>query len=114
MKCPYCGEDNNIVIDSHNYTKDRFRLRRRRRCYNCGERFTTVEEVYNVTSGVKDKKVMEYNRAVLSADNNSKFCKGVHFEVLGYSKSYNQYYVRPLEGTVTHWVDGEDLIFYNE
>lgn len=44
MKCPYCGEIDNKVIDSR-MTKDGNTVRRRRECLGCNRRFTTYERV---------------------------------------------------------------------
>jgi len=42
MRCPYCFEDNDKVIDSRP-NKDNDAIRRRRLCNKCGKRFTTYE-----------------------------------------------------------------------
>lgn len=42
MKCPFCGFDNDKVIDSRNI-KDGREIRRRRLCSKCSLRFTTYE-----------------------------------------------------------------------
>ncbi len=44
MKCPYCGEDDDRVIDSR-VSRDGYEIRRRRLCNRCGRRFTTYERV---------------------------------------------------------------------
>ncbi len=44
MKCPYCKQDNNRVIDSR-ASDDGFSIRRRRECNECGRRYTTYEKV---------------------------------------------------------------------
>lgn len=44
MKCPFCQEDNDKVIDSR-ANQDGFAIRRRRECLKCGERFTTYERI---------------------------------------------------------------------
>ena len=44
MKCPYCGEIDNKVIDSRP-GKDGDAIRRRRECVVCGRRFTTYEHI---------------------------------------------------------------------
>lgn len=41
MICPYCGSDNTVVYDSRQFPNYR---RRRYKCRNCEERFTTKEE----------------------------------------------------------------------
>ncbi len=44
MKCPYCGEQEDKVIDSRP-GKGGEAIRRRRECLSCGRRFTTYEVV---------------------------------------------------------------------
>ena len=44
MKCPYCGEQEDKVIDSRP-GKGGEAIRRRRECLGCGKRFTTYETV---------------------------------------------------------------------
>ena len=44
MKCPFCGDIKNKVVDSR-LSKDNLMIRRRRECLNCGKRFTTYEKV---------------------------------------------------------------------
>ena len=47
MKCPYCGFEESKVIDSRP-TDDNERIRRRRECLNCSERFTTYEAIERI------------------------------------------------------------------
>jgi len=44
MKCPFCADLDNKVIDSR-LSKDGISIRRRRECLKCGRRFTTYERV---------------------------------------------------------------------
>lgn len=44
MHCPFCKHDQTQVIDSRT-SEDGTTIRRRRRCLNCGKRFTTYERV---------------------------------------------------------------------
>ena len=44
MKCPFCGVDNDKVIDSRS-NNDGFSIRRCRECLACQRRFTTYEHV---------------------------------------------------------------------
>ena len=44
MKCPKCGHTNTSVEDSRSALKDTV-IRRRRKCLNCNEKFTTYERV---------------------------------------------------------------------
>ncbi len=54
MKCPYCGEINNKVIDSR-LSKDGRMIRRRRECIECGRRFTTYEKLEDLLPMVVKK-----------------------------------------------------------
>ena len=47
MKCPYCGEIDNKVIDSR-LSKDASVIRRRRECLICTRRFTTYEHIEEI------------------------------------------------------------------
>ena len=44
MHCPFCKVDNDKVVDSR-VSGQGFVIRRRRKCRNCGRRFTTYERV---------------------------------------------------------------------
>ncbi len=44
MKCPYCGNDDDRVLDSRP-ARDGAAVRRRRECSKCSKRFTTYEYV---------------------------------------------------------------------
>ncbi len=44
MRCPFCKEDNDKVIDSRSSEGGRV-IRRRRECGECGRRFTTYEKI---------------------------------------------------------------------
>ncbi len=44
MKCPFCGEEEDKVVDSR-AVRDGRATRRRRECIACGERYTTYESV---------------------------------------------------------------------
>jgi transcriptional repressor NrdR len=63
MKCPYCSELENKVIDSR-LSKDGNVIRRRRECLNCERRFTTYEQIEEVPIMIvkKDGRREEYNR----------------------------------------------------
>jgi transcriptional repressor NrdR len=47
MKCPYCGEIDNKVVDSR-LSRDANVIRRRRECIECGRRFTTYEHIEEI------------------------------------------------------------------
>lgn len=44
MRCPFCRDDNDRVIDSR-ASQDSFSIRRRRECLSCKRRYTTYERV---------------------------------------------------------------------
>lgn len=44
MKCPYCGHNDDKVLDSR-AVRDGEGIRRRRECLECARRFTTYEEI---------------------------------------------------------------------
>jgi len=68
MKCPFCGEINNKVIDSR-LGKDGRTIRRRRECLNCKKRFTTYEKVEAVLPMVvkKDGRREPFNNEKIKA-----------------------------------------------
>lgn len=61
MKCPNCGFADSKVIDSRPTEN---RIRRRRECLQCKERFTTYEEIENTPLMVtkRDGSVEEFER----------------------------------------------------
>ncbi len=44
MKCPFCGHDDDAVLDSRPL-RDGEQIKRRRECKHCGRRFTTFETI---------------------------------------------------------------------
>lgn len=54
MKCPFCADTENRVIDSR-ISKEGNAIRRRRECAACGKRFTTYEFVEEVLPMVVKK-----------------------------------------------------------
>ena len=44
MKCPFCGHEEDKVVDSRS-SSDGSSIRRRRECLGCGKRFTTYEHI---------------------------------------------------------------------
>ncbi len=68
MRCPFCHDPNNHVIDSR-LAKDANTIRRRRVCEHCGRRFTTYERVEEVLPVVvkKDGRREVYDRQKVMA-----------------------------------------------
>lgn len=64
MKCPYCAEINNRVIDSR-LGKDARMIRRRRECLSCSRRFTTYEKLEEILPMLvkKDGRREPFDRA---------------------------------------------------
>lgn len=64
MQCPYCGKDNDKVVDSRSSEGGRV-VRRRRECLACERRFTTYErpeETVRLTVVKKDGSREPYDR----------------------------------------------------
>ena len=68
MRCPYCSDAANRVIDSR-LGRDGAEIRRRRECLECGRRFTTRERVDDVLPKVfkRDERREEFRRDKLLA-----------------------------------------------
>ena len=66
MKCPYCGHEEDKVVDSRS-SKDGEAIRRRRECLGCGERFTTYEYIEKTPLNVvkRDGRREPFNRQKL-------------------------------------------------
>jgi transcriptional repressor NrdR len=66
MKCPYCGEDNDKVVDSRSMNEGQS-IRRRRECLACAKRFTTYEHVDSIAVMVikRDRRREPYSREKL-------------------------------------------------
>jgi transcriptional repressor NrdR len=64
MKCPFCKEDKDRVIDSRSSDGGRI-IRRRRQCLICKKRFTTYEkinETFKLCVVKKDRSRVPYDR----------------------------------------------------
>ncbi len=68
MKCPFCGENNNKVIDSR-LSREGNAIRRRRECLACGRRFTTYEYIEEIPLMIikKDRRRELFNREKVRA-----------------------------------------------
>lgn len=47
MRCPYCDQNDDRVVDSRE-SKDGGTIRRRRECLACGRRFTSYEQIEDI------------------------------------------------------------------
>ena len=63
MRCPYCSEDNDKVIDSRLAQEGRV-IRRRRECSHCSRRYTTYEHIEEIPLMVikKDSRREPFDR----------------------------------------------------
>ncbi|MDO9111719.1 MAG: transcriptional regulator NrdR [Desulfatirhabdiaceae bacterium] len=63
MKCPFCADTENKVIDSR-LSKEGYVIRRRRECQACNRRFTTYERIEEIPLMIikKDGRREEFNR----------------------------------------------------
>ena len=69
MRCPFCKEDNDKVIDSRSSEGGRI-IRRRRECIECRRRFTTYEKIgesFKLNVVKKDGTRVPYDRDKLIA-----------------------------------------------
>ena len=68
MKCPYCNNNEDKVIDSRE-TMEGASIRRRRECLSCGRRFTTYEYIEKTPLMVikKDGRREPFNREKIVA-----------------------------------------------
>jgi transcriptional repressor NrdR len=66
VRCPYCSDEANRVIDSR-LGRDGSEIRRRRECIECGRRFTTRERVEEVLPKIckRDERREDYERQKL-------------------------------------------------
>jgi transcriptional regulator NrdR family protein len=55
MNCPLCGGKSGVLDTRHNY-KEPVYIRRRRKCFECKKRFSTVELITNVRQGYSNAK----------------------------------------------------------
>lgn len=69
MRCPFCKEDRDRVMDSRSSDAGRV-IRRRRQCLACKRRFTTYEKVgesFKLYVAKKDKSRVPYDREKIIA-----------------------------------------------
>ncbi len=66
MKCPFCGHEEDKVVDSRS-SREGKAIRRRRECLNCSERFTTYEYLEEIPMMVvkRDGSRESYDRQKL-------------------------------------------------
>lgn len=75
MKCPFCKEDRDKVVDSRSSDGGRI-IRRRRQCLECRKRFTTYEKIgesFKLYVVKKDDSRVPYDRSKI-VDGLQKAC----------------------------------------
>ena len=76
MKCVFCGSTDNKVVDSR-YLKDSS-IRRRRKCLNCGMKFTTYETVEKsplvVLNVFNEREPFKFEK-LLESINTAAYCR---------------------------------------
>ena len=68
MRCPFCRERHDKVVDSRSSGEGTI-IRRRRECLECGRRFTTYERIHMLPLRVikKDGRRVEFDRSKIIA-----------------------------------------------
>ena len=68
MRCPFCGANDDKVVDSRE-SRDGATIRRRRECLECSRRFTSYEQIEDIAYRVvkRDGTRDEFNRKKLLA-----------------------------------------------
>ena len=68
MRCPFCTENKDRVVDSRE-NRNGMTIRRRRECLECGRRFTSYERIEEIPYMVikRDGSRVEFDRAKLLA-----------------------------------------------
>ncbi len=68
MRCPFCTENNDRVVDSRE-NRHGMTIRRRRECLECGRRFTSYERIEEIPTMVikRDGSRVEFDRSKLLA-----------------------------------------------
>jgi transcriptional repressor NrdR len=66
MRCPFCGANDDRVVDSRD-VRGGETVRRRRECLSCGRRFTSYEQIENIAYRVvkSDGRRQEFDRQKL-------------------------------------------------
>lgn len=108
MKCPFCGHDEDRVIDSRP-AEDGAAIRRRRECVRCSARFTTYEKVESLPFLVvkKDGTREPYNQdkmlsGLLKACEKRPVSNEQLLEVLAYVESH-------IQGAVNREISSQEI-----
>ncbi len=74
MRCPFCGSDNTLVVDSREI-ENGYAIRRRRLCEDCKRRFTTYEK-FRIIVVKKDGREEFFDRNKIINGLKNAFKKG--------------------------------------
>ncbi len=102
MRCPFCGSDNDRVIDTRSSLADSI-IRRRRQCLSCGRRFTTEERSLD-RSG---PRVIKRNRKVEPFDPD-KLRRSIHLACI--KRGFTEEQLDNLADRVLYEIRGEKTL----
>jgi len=96
VRCPYCHQDSDKVVDSR-ASVDGDAIRRRRECLECGRRFTTYErlEAIPLTVAKRSGVVEPFDRA--------KLARGIGQAVAGRAVAVEA--VEAMAGEIAEWLE---------
>lgn len=98
MRCPYCSEDSDKVVDSRG-ANDGAAIRRRRECLECGRRFTTYERLEPLELVVRKRS------GALESFNRVKLGHGIAQAVAGRSVAAEA--VEAMADDIAAWADSQ-------
>ena len=73
MRCPFCQQDHDRVLDSRAST-DGYSIRRRRECLDCNRRYTTYERLEELSIKVQKERG---SRTVYPRQDPSGYCQSL-------------------------------------
>ena len=98
MRCPYCSEDSDKVVDSR-ASVDGDAIRRRRECLACGRRFTTYERVEPIPLTVRKRS------GVTEPFDRAKLTRGLAQAVAGRAVAAEA--IEALAVDITGWAESQ-------
>src|SRR3954471_15094230 len=98
VRCPYCSEDSDKVVDSR-ASVDGDAIRRRRECLACGRRFTTYERLEPIPLTVRKRS------GVPEPFDRDKLARGLAQAVAGRAVASDA--VQALTDDLTQWAESQ-------
>jgi len=98
VRCPYCSEDSDKVVDSRT-SADGDAIRRRRECLACGRRFTTYERLEPIALVVRKRS------GATEPFDRDKLARGIAQAVAGRAVAVEQ--VEALGDDLAEWAESE-------